>query len=51
MGIDGIEFHKSYHRNLGTFQDAWLVRNFFGLKFSAPPWWESVGQVESVEKS
>ena len=33
MGIDGIEFDKSHHQNLGTFQETWLFQNFlFGLK-------------------
>ena len=36
MGIDGIEFHKSYHQNLGTFQEASLFQNFFGIKFCLP---------------
>ena len=38
MGIDGFEFHKSQHQNMGTTQEAWLFQNFFWLKFSPPPW-------------
>ena len=32
MGIDEIEFHNSYHQNLGTFQAAWLFHNFLLAK-------------------
>ena len=81
MGIDGIEFHTSYHQNLGTFQEVWLFQIFLVSNFTPHPlvqphlqntignpffllqgvqvsschednsWLESVGQVESVEKS
>ena len=37
MGIDGIEFHPGYHQNLGTFQEVWLLRIFFGIKNCPPP--------------
>ena len=37
MGIDGLEFHKTYHQNLGTFQEACLFKIFFLLKFCPPP--------------
>ena len=37
MGIDGIEFDKSHHQNLGTFQETWLFQNFlFGSNLDSP---------------